>query len=177
MSTAPRKAKDVLLGQAKLPERTVAVYLRGDLVGQVEELERERAQLAGWSQQNLGDVDPTLAITAKIEKIRRQMADSRVVFTLRALPRKAWSDLITAHPSTDPLLRFDPATFFPALVHLSCVDPQFDTVDEVNDFFDQISQGQRQSVEDCSWQVNAGTVDVPFSDSDYAQILASAPKL
>lgn len=177
MSTAPRKAKDVLLGQAKLPERTATVYLRGDLVARVEEAERERAALAGWSQQKMSDVDPAKAVTARIEKLRREMADSQVTFTLRALPRQAWSDLITSHPSKDPLLRFAPDTFFPALVHLSCVDPQFDAVDEVNDFFDQISQGQRQVVEDAAWQVNAGTVDVPFSDSDYAPTPASAPKL
>lgn len=159
-----RKAKDVLLGKGKRPERTVAIYLRGDLVAAIEQAERELiAARDGWQRTKMSDVDPARDIAERLEAMREEMKASQVVLILRAIGAKQRSDLITAHQSTSPGMRFSADTLFPALVHASCVDPEFESPDEAAQFLDEIGSAQAAIVSNAAWELASDPLSVPFS--------------
>ena len=159
-----RKAKDVLLGKAKLPEKKVSVYLRGHLVSQIQDAERELATARdGWERTKLADADPAKPIAERIEALREEMKASEVVLTLRAIKPQRKSDLLAAHPPKDLRLRFDPDGFFPELVQACCVDPEFDSVEEVKQFFEEVGSAQADTVSDAAWSLVNDQVSVPFS--------------
>lgn len=172
-----RKASDVLLGKGKPPQSTVAVYLRGDLVSAIEDAEREmEAARATWTRTKMADEDPGKPLAAKIEKLRAEMQDSEVVLTLRAIPRKQKSDLVTAHPSPEPSLLFEHDGFFTSLVQACCVDPTFDTAEQVGQFYDEIGAAQADLINTAAWKLVTDRVSIPFSVAASVLIQDSEPK-
>ncbi len=86
-----------MLAEAKLPEATVEICLRGDLAADHEVLVRElkRAEdsgaesLAGSGAGELAD---------RIVALEDEMREHTYEFRLRALPRAEWRALCHAHP-------------------------------------------------------------------------------
>lgn len=155
-----------LLEQASLPEKTVEVCLRGDLVAQVEDLERDLRDLR-TNTQTLADRGKARQLAEQIEQVRAEMQNSSVVFRLRGLNRKQWADLLAAHPprrndETDKALGYNTETFFPALIRTCLVEPSVD--DEQWERLDALlSSAQFDALVDAALAVSRRKVDVPFS--------------
>lgn len=180
------------LKDAKLPERSVPVCLRGDLVAEWEAAERdlERAQKQpGDSKEGTG----VGGLLDRIEALQAEMSEHSDEYRLRALPRHKFRKLVVAHPprtdENDEVRREDlqigvnRETFFPALIKASVIEPDLDDEDwrvllgdtdaaiaelEAAGKQDEIQDGlltdrQCQQLEDVAWFLNRAEVDVPFS--------------
>lgn len=161
-----------LIRGGRLPERTTHICLAADLVGAWEALEQQRTELVR------GDslTDPAVQIKQEQEKLRSEMAESTVTFTLRALPRRQWRDLYAAHPprkepdgsilQRDRVLGINYESFFNALLKASIVSPELDeeTLDLLLD--ERLTDRQWEGLTDVAWNLNRGPVNVPFSRDD-----------
>jgi hypothetical protein len=159
--------------RARLREKTVTVCLAGDLQAEFERLEAQLAKATkdAWQASSLASATPGQEIAQQLADLQVQMTDAEVTFRLRALGRRAWSDLVVAHPSEKPDLAYDPETFSVALVSACSIDPKM-TVEEVDDLFETLNNGQVQELIDGAFEVNSGATQVPFSLAASA-ILAS----
>jgi hypothetical protein len=129
----------------------------------VERLEAELSQVsADWEPIDLSDVHPGRAISQQIKGLREQMRAAEVPFTMRYIGDEAYSNLLAAHPSTDPQEAFDSRTFPPALIAASCIDPVM-SAKQVKDLFKVINQGQIKDLFDAAWDVHNSSSVVPFS--------------
>lgn len=156
---------DVLLDEARLPEATVSLCLRGDLQAQWEALETELVQRRQVAQ-TLADA----AVTGLVERIRELediMRRATVTFTLRAMDRPTWAEFRGAHPPrekdrTDHVMGVNNATFFPAIVRHSIVDPVLSD-EQFDKLLSKISDAQFDKLANAAWDLNRRDVSVPFS--------------
>lgn len=158
---------EALLKKAKARETTVPVYLAGDLVAEIERLERQLAEAgsAQWRADSLADTNPTRAIAEKIEAARKRLKASEVEFRFRALPDAQWSDLLAAHPPKDPEREtFNTDTFPRALIAACAIDPVMNP-EQVDRLFGVLNQGQRNDLFNGAFQVNTEGTNLPFSVS------------
>lgn len=161
-----------LIRNARLPERTVQLCLRGDLAAEHEALE---ARLAAARQQNSGSLagNPEASrLAADIRALEELMAESTVEFRLRALPRRKWAALVVKHPArTDDAgrvldsdrLGVNVDAFMEAALHQCIVEPVL-TEEEWAGFVDEgMTDAQYEQLTDAVWALNRREVDVPFS--------------
>lgn len=154
-----------ILKRAKPREKSVFLNLAGDEVAEVERLERQMAELSDtWQPDSLAGGNPHAKLAKQIKAARDRMAKAEVEFRLRALGDKAWSDLIAAHPSKNKGEAWDPETFPKALVATCCVDPVM-TVDQAEELFEVLNEGQRAELCQGAYDVNAEATSIPFSVS------------
>jgi hypothetical protein len=162
-----------LLADAHLPERTVPICLRGDLVAEHEELERrlkdaQRRPVDSLEGNGVGE------IVDAIEALEARMKNATVTFRLRALPKPAWRDLVAAHPprKTDEgephpedAIGFNTETFFDAITRACLADPVVDNEswDLMAGEHGRLTDRQLGRLADAAWAVNRGDVDIPFS--------------
>lgn len=104
MSAPKSKSTKELLKSARLPERSVSICLRGDLVADIEVLEQELAKLVEERVTN-GRVatspQPRLDKAAEIQAKKAEMAESTIAFRVRALVPKKWRALTAKHQNKD----------------------------------------------------------------------------
>lgn len=169
-----------LIAQAKPREVTVPICLAGDLNARHEELSRQ-LQAAGdsWVPDSLSGVNPKLALAEQITALEREMAEHSHTFVCRALPRSKYAELRRAHPARDdtavPERLFNLDTFPVALVAASCVDPEFPSVEKVDELFDRLGQGAFDEVFTAAWAANTGGSGVPKSLLASRTIRSTAP--
>lgn len=159
-----------LLAGAKLPERTVQICLRGDLVAEHEAAEREleRAQksrsdsLAGNGAADLAD---------RIQALEAEMRANSYTFRLRALPKPRYRAFLASHPPRleDDKLNEQDVTFgfnveagFEPLIRMCLVDPELDD-DGWSQLMEKLTDRQFDDLALASWYANRGEVDIPFS--------------
>lgn len=151
---------------AKLPEKSVEVCLRGDLQAEYEGLERDLKRAKAASVGTLaGSNEDAKAIEELMAGLREQMRESTYVFTLRALPKKKWSDLHAQHGPRDEdrsnRLDYHGDDFPLAAVQACCIDPVM-SVKEVEELCDEVlTQGQWDSLFIAAFLLNKGDVEVP----------------
>lgn len=160
-----------MLADAKRPERTVEVCLRGDLAAEHEQLERdlELAQkTAGDSKEGGGLAE----LIDRIDTVETQMRDHSYTFRLRALPRHEFRSMVHAHPprekeggGRDPedALGVNRETFFPAIIRAAVIDPELDEAEWTDLLDDKLTEYQFQSLAWTAWHLNDSEVSVPFS--------------
>jgi hypothetical protein len=162
-----------LLADAQLPERTVPVCLRGDLVAEWEDLERQLADLrrgAGTGMEDGGGA----AIAERMEHLRTVMREHTYQFRLRALPKRQYRELKAQHPprKTDSGEILDEDRFLDAdldglsepLLRACLVDPVLDDSDWA-DLMDKLTDRQYSDLVGTAIMVNRGGVDIPFSSA------------
>jgi hypothetical protein len=176
----PKRDVKAALDAARLPERSVELCLRGDLVAELQELQREMTD-AEREEKAAGSLDGGRAreLAEQINALREQMLDDTIVVRLRALPRKKKRDLTAAHPprddnETDRLVGFNQDTLTAALLRACAVDP-LDEEDWAR-FEEVLSDGQWQALNNAVWSVNSQDVDVPFSRRASQILASSAPE-
>ncbi len=158
---------DALLASAKRPEAVVPVCLRGDLQAEWETLDKRLTELRTRSLGKLAPAPEHREMADRIVELERTMADSTVDVRLRGLDRRAWRELVAAHPArpdvnTDGVLGVNGETFFDALVAASIVEPEM-TSEQTSSLLDALTSQQFDSLADAAWGLNRRDVSVPFS--------------
>jgi hypothetical protein len=178
-----------MLSQARLPERTVDICLRGDLATAHQAAEKallDAQRTAGDSKEG-GGVEQLIA---EVESIQERMRESTFTFVIRALPRVRFRALTNAHPPReidgemdlgDAKTGFDRSTFFEALLKVSTVEPDMGVDVEAYfkallagekpvlpdgdwpELFEKIIDRQYGDLTDAAWFVQRDEVSVPFS--------------
>lgn len=163
-----------MLAAAKRSRRSVPICLRGDLVAEFEQLQRqlEEAERQGLAAGGIEEVPAAQQLAERIEALREQMQASTYPFVVEALPGPAYRTLKAAHPprqgedgeivDDDKFLDANYDTFLLPLFRASLVDPVLDDAgwDETDA---ALSDGQYNQLLSAALQVNRGGVDVPFS--------------
>lgn len=166
-----------MLGTAKLPERTVPICLRGDLVAEFEDLERELED-AEKDRGNSFDAGAASAELAdRMEALREEMKEQTYTFRVRALSRRAYRALVAEHPprkaaAADGTEKVDEAdgfgfnadTFFEALLRVALVDPELSSK-EFDGLLDRLTDRQFDELAGSAWLLNRTEVDIPFSQA------------
>ena len=162
---------DAILTGARLPEETVRVCTRGDLLDRLRRLEQEAVQARARQA-----ADPRLAgstLTAEIEDLRSQIEAATVEFRLRALPRRKWRELVEAHPPRkvngkvhpDDAAGVNNETFFPALIRACTVEPTLreETWQALLDPDSELlTEQQYLRLARTAWDLNKQEPDLPF---------------
>jgi hypothetical protein len=156
-----------MLADAKLPERTVQICLRGDLVAEHEAAERELGSAQRAAADSLAG-NGAAEIAERIEALEAEMREHTYEFRLRALPRHEFRALMSEHPPREGE-RLDTAyvvnadTFFPALIRASVLDPELDAAEWAELLENQLTDFQFNSLFLTAWGLNTREVDIPFS--------------
>ena len=173
-----RKAKtvDALIASAALPRRTIQHCVRGDLVAEVERLERDLMNTRSPDSRLTGNPEAR-KIAERIEAVREEMQDSTIEFVLQALPRRSFQKFCVAHPprdgnDEDRALGFNTETFHDDLVRASIVEPELSD-EQWETLADRMTSAQWQEFVTASQLLNIEKVSVPFSLSASAALQRS----
>lgn len=155
--------------KAKLPERTVEVCFRGDLVAEFEGLERELEQIPKTDSLDSGSSE----LLERMEALRSEMRESTYPVRLRAMPRPAYRELTAQHAARrdddgkmveeDAQMGVNTETFYPALLRASIVDPELSTTGEWTEFDEGLTDYQWSELAGAAFLLNRGPVTIPFS--------------
>lgn len=159
-----------MLAEAKLPETTVMICLRGDLAADHEAAERELAEAEQRTGESLAGSGAG-EIVDRISALEDQMREHSYEFRLRALPRPAWRALVAEHPprrdvdnaivQTD-LIGVNAETFYDAIIRACLVDPELDDADWAA-LEGALTDRQYDELAEAAWGLNRREVDIPFS--------------
>lgn len=176
-----------ILDQAKLAERTLALYVGGDrdLAARYQELDRQLVTAADQPPDSLAAGSPRRAIEAEMAEIQAEMAEDTIELRLRAVRRKAFRALAEQHPPRkDPdgeTHRFDKLGFnadaMPdPLIRASIVAPEL-TEEQLTHLLDEVlTDAQYDELFLACYGLNRGVVDVPFSSAASRQNHSSVPE-
>lgn len=162
---------DEFLDEFRPPEQPVSVTTRGDLIGELHRLEGELAAAQDAAAgEGIDDPSGALDIASKIMDLRERVRASERTFTVRSIGEQAWSDLVADHPPTkddrERRLPWHPATFWPAAIAASCIQPKL-TVEQVGKMLTRLSSGQMSKLTGAVLAVNGGGDDIPKSDAGF----------
>lgn len=166
--TGAKKPFSELLTEGRLPERTVDLCLRGDLVAEFEAADRQLKQMLntpGDSKEGPG----TGELVRRIEAVQVQMRESTYTFRIRALDNAAYRELRMAHPpraedEMDERVGFNRSTFFTALLRATTYDPVM-TAEQWDDLLGKLTDRQYGELTDAAYFSNRDAVSVPFSQA------------
>lgn len=160
-----------MLAEAKLPERTVEICLRGDLVAEHEQAERDLEQAQKQTADSLAG-SGVGELVERIEALEAEMHDSTVTFTLRALSQPQYRALTLDHPprrdedggiiEDDRGMGLNVDTFYEALIRRAVVDPELDAEDW-DTLLGAITDRQYELLGAAAFLLNRSDVDIPFS--------------
>lgn len=182
---------DAELGVARLPEQTVPICLRGDLI---EQLEAAREALARHQDGGLpeGVVDnrlaPHTATTADPELVNLQAAvdeaeaavrEHVLPFRVRGLTRPDYRALREAHPPRDDAREdratgVNEATFPDALLRACLVNPPIRDDAQFTRLVGVLSEAQHDELVLACLQLTRRKTDLPFSSGVSAKTPTSA---
>lgn len=187
---------DELKGGAARPSDSVRVCLRGDLAAAYTAAERRLADAAGADDDSMAGGVEALAIAEQMAVLREEMAQHTFRFTFRALPRRAYRELVDAHPPRpghpeDGAYGADMDGFPPALIAACCVaitpaaEPEPDVPADAPpvlasadaaEMVDRLTDGQVHALFACAWRLNRSGVDLPKSVSVSGLVARHAPR-
>lgn len=157
------------------PERDVALCLDAALQVEWEAAEAALAEARNAPAPTMLAEKPAQVVAAeRVRDVESRMAESVVVFRLRAMRRADWAAAIARHPAgedaTDKAFGADRAGFFAEAIPASIVavsragEPvEFDTGSEWESLADEMTDRQYSQFADTVFVLNRGEVSVPFS--------------
>lgn len=170
-----------ILARAKLPEDTVTLCVRADLVAEFEQLET-RLRTASRVATSLAEPAEATAIARRMEELRAEMVDSQVEFHLRAWPARRFAPIRDAlkamQPGKDETEEQWADRWHAAicdLVSKAVIEPQM-TPEQVAQLADALSDAQWQQLSDAAWNVNSSKLPIPFSVAASATLANDATK-
>lgn len=170
-SDKPKLAFVDLLAQARPAESTVRLCLRGDLVAEFEEMERQLAAVQAKPANSLAG-SGAQGIAEQIEALRSQMDDFSATFRLRALTRRAYQKLTAAHPARrgpdgailpEDAEGLNSETWGFALIRACLIDPEISDEQYVRLVDEVLSDRQYEQLYIAALRLCRGDVDIPFS--------------
>jgi hypothetical protein len=168
---ATMKNFKAMMAEARLPERTVPLCLRGDLVAdfQALEVELDAARIAAGDSLDSGAGE----IVERMEAIQALMRESTYPVRLRALPGPRFRELHAKHPprrtddgeidKVEQGFDFNVDTFFEPLLRACLIDPEMVSKDDWEQFVAGITDYQFNELAIACLSLNRGKVDIPFS--------------
>lgn len=174
----PKPDPLAVIAAAKLPEKTVELCLRGDLVAQVEDLERQMQAVKPPTDRMVGNVEGR-KLAAQIGQLQQQMRSSTIVFHLRALSHREYRDFIVAHPprddnQVDAMYGYNRETYFTDLTRLCLTAPELDD-EQWEQLLNALTAKQWDELAGAADSLNSDSVSVPFSGAA-SLILGSGEK-
>lgn len=168
MSAPKSKTTKELLAAAKLPERSVAICLRGDLVADIHALERELDALVKDAADNrrMTSKSGQSAKAKAIEAKQAEMADHTLTFRLRALTSTKWRELVRKYPpAKDDVSRLgvDLVAFMGEAIPASVVEPSDMDADDWETFNENVPTAEITRLMSAVWELNTEGVDIPKS--------------
>jgi hypothetical protein len=170
-----------MLGTARLPERTVEICLRGDLVADHQAAERELEKAEKQTGNSLAG-NGAAVIAERIRALEAEMQDGVYEFRLRGLPKPKFHAFKAEHPiriedgeqnKDDAVFGFDIDKGFEPLTRMCLVDPELD--DETwAQLLEKLTEEQFEKLAAAAWYLNRGEVDIPFSSAASRLMQASA---
>lgn len=140
------------------PRKTVAVYLDGAALDEIERLELDLPAVAAADEES-NEPNHAPALTRRIEELYDQVEASRATFTFEGIPGGDWSALIRQHPPTEKQrkagLDHNPDTFPLVALAASAVAPTM-TPDDVEWLWSTLTDGQRTLLWMTCYAVNGG---------------------
>ena len=163
---------DDLLAEVTPRIISVRVLLRQELLDQHAEMDAEleaavqRDRSAG--ERSIDEEPEATAIAARILELQGEIENAKREFVFKRIGKRAYSDLLAAHPPTaeqrrtSPKLDHNPETFPGALVAASCQSPKM-TLDQVRKFEEVLDWGQFNQLYQAALDANLGGGDSPKS--------------
>lgn len=137
-------------------ERTIPMALDGGSANKIRGL-LEQATVA----ENAGEVDEAGRLFEEISQVGQNVPLTD--FTFRQMDPEAFADILDRNPPTSEQreagLSFNDRTVKEPVVLGSLVEPE---ADEWDGFWKSLNWGQRQTLFDAAWGVNAEGVEIPF---------------
>lgn len=172
---------DAILADAKAPERTVDVCLRGDLHTAWQDVERRLAEAIAEASQSLaGTSELAQELRAQVEAIRDRMKAATVTFHLRALSKPKVDKIKLAHPprednKDDKAAGFDRDAVNNALIRACIYEPEMTDArwDRLVGEDGVLTQHQYLEILEAAMDLCFGPVDLPFSFAALASLSSS----
>jgi hypothetical protein len=168
---ATTKNFKAMMAEARLPERTVDLCLRGDLVADFQALEAEldAARNAAGDSLDSG----TGEILERMEAVQALMRESTYPVRLRAMRGPDFRTLLAQHPArrneageidkAEQGFDFNIETFLQPLLRACMIDPEMVSKDDWDQFVGGITDYQFNELAMTCLNLNRGKVDIPFS--------------
>ena len=143
------------------PRTAVVPIFQGDYLDRIRHLEERHKQAKKDEQEGPPRLNSEIPVSVEIAKEHKALVteaeSSALNVTVRALPRKAWRELVEAHPvrpdnRADAIVGVNEDTFKDALVPISIVEPEL-TEDEL----DSLSDAQWDQIYYAAFYLNRGT--------------------
>lgn len=114
-----------LIDNARRPERSVPLCLRGDLVAAFEDLERQFSATQDDDKDSFAGSGKARQIAAQMEELREQMKAAEVIFRLRSIGSRRFAKLVAQSPprkdnAADARLGFHPEALYTAIIRECC---------------------------------------------------------
>jgi len=165
-----------LIREARQPERTVELCLRGDLTASYEALQRELVDARDRDSQSFAGGDAR-EVAARMDGLREQMQDATVVFRMRSMSRMRPLGLLAEHPpregnDKDRALGYNQDTYYVAMIRETCYAVERGGeelgADQLSNedwsaLFDALSHKQFDQLFSAAWMLNNDDVSVPTS--------------
>lgn len=173
---------DDFLADFRPPERTVPITTRGDLLGELSELEAKLDRLRQAEDDtgvSLAESSEVIEVAEEIAAKRNEVRDSSRPFRVVAIGERRWSDLIAKHPpkgeDKKQGMPWDTESFTPAAISACVAEPQMST-DQAEKLMEVLSGGQIRRLYMAILEVNGGDDSVPKSDASFVLRRASRGK-
>lgn len=141
-----------ILARKKPNIRSIDICLDSDLAAEIQALEREIDQAKRKRGKSLAD--GTARLEVQLDELYERAAAESVTFTFQDIGRKAFDELVMAHPATKDqkervaelgggILEYNIDTFPPALLAATAIDPEM-TVEDAQQIFDVWGSGDAE---------------------------------
>lgn len=168
MSAPKSKSTKELLKAAKLPERSISICLRGDLIADIQELERELEAMvkAEAGDRRMSSKSGQQAKAEEIEAKRAEMAGSSLDMRLRALTASSWREMVRKYPPAKDdkqNLGVDLLPFMGEAIPASVIAPDDMDAEDWETFNDNVPAPEISRLMSAVWELNTEGVDIPKS--------------
>ncbi len=151
-----------LIGQVRVPVRSVSVCLNLEQQAQHDEL-REQLEAANRTRTRMGQVSEAHEIAERIQALEADMQDSIVTFEFRGLSKSAMSDLVRRFPPKKGSgQQWDDEEGGYAFVAASCQNPAMDE-GQAKRLRDVVNVGTWNTLVGTAYLATTGPSSVPFS--------------
>ncbi len=162
----------------------VTLFLDGDLAARHQRLEQQLQQVARSdlsSGEDIGTEPPSVRLARQIRELEAEAEDAgaRVTFTFANVGAHLWDEILADHPPDESDVqrgRDYAATFLPAAMAESCVDPEGATPEGFRALHEQVSSGQWEQLRVGLFAANRQKVDVRPSRAATALTGGMRPK-
>lgn len=162
---------DDIMNSARLVERTAYIYLRGDLVAELNERLAELSRLVDSDGNVIAEGDAALAdqsragvLLEEIAQIRSDLESSKRAVRFRSMPDDEWRVFEKAHRNADSTLK-DADEYHNKLIARCAIAPEL-TEDDVKAMRSKLGHTQMVTLSnEAYFACTTGGVDVPKSPS------------